>query len=370
MDNERSSRRGSEPASGVGSNQQRVTLKRLAKYLGLSPATVSLVLNESPVADSIPQKTKDRVIEAARQLNYRPDFAARSLRKGRSFSVGVMVSEISGGYSAGVVSGIERTLLPAGYFGLIASHEFSHEYFRRYLDLLQDRSVDGYILVNTPVTETPPAPAVLVSGPRQFTQASNIVIDHDRAAELAIDHLVQLGHERIAFFRGPDLLPDSADRWRAIEDVARRRGIQIRGDLVFQIGSDAVQGLYRLEDFYREGYLLGRKLAERRSEFTALFAFNDPSAIAAMRAFHEAGIRIPEDISVVGFDDIDSAAFHQPRLTTIRQPLEQMGATSAELLLRELRGDRVPPGQVRIEPELVIRESTGPTGDTTSDNPL
>ena len=337
----------------------RVTLKALASHVGLSPSTVSLVLNASPVADAIPQATKDRIFAAARELDYRPDFVARALRRQRSFSIGVLVSEISGGYSAEVVSGIERTLLEAGYFGLVASHHFDPTQLHRCLAMLRDRGVEGYILVNTMIEESPPLPTVSVSGLRLMRGAGNVVVDHDRAARLALEHLSSLGHDRIAFFTGPRVIPDSEDRWRAIRAAAREAGLAIRPDLVFGLGVEPRDGAFPLDEFHREGYDLGKELVKRRGEFTAIFAFNDPSAIGAMRALHEAGLRVPEDVSVVGFDDIDSAAFHNPGLTTIRQPLRSMGAIAARSLLAHLSGSERVGAQISVDPELVVRQSTG-----------
>jgi DNA-binding LacI/PurR family transcriptional regulator len=341
-------------------SSRRVSLKVLAAHLGLSPSTVSLVLNQSPVADSIPQTTKDRIFAAARELDYRPDFLAQSLRRQRSSSIGVLVSEISGGYSAEVVSGIEKTLLEAGYFGLVASHYYDPKYLQKCLAMLRDRLVEGYILVNTMIDDAPPLPTVSVSGLRLMRGATNVVIDHDVAARLALAHLSSLGHSRIAFFTGPQVIPDSEDRWRAIRACAREMGLAIRPDLVFGLGVQPVDGAFPLDEFFREGYALGKELVERRGELTALFAFNDPSAIGAMRALHEAGIRVPEDVSVVGFDDIDSAAFHNPGLTTIRQPLRRMGAIAAQSLLDHLSGGEKVGSQLSVDPELVVRQSTGP----------
>ena len=338
----------------------RVTLKALAAHVGLSPSTVSLVLNASPVADSIPQATKGRIFAAARDLDYRPDFVARALRRQRSFSIGVLVSEISGGYSAEVVSGIERTLLEAGYFGLMASHHFDPARLQKCLATLRDRLVEDYILVNTTIEESPPLPTVSVSGLRLMRGAGNVVVDHDRAARLALEHLASLGHDRIAFFTGPRVIPDSEDRWRAIRAAAREAGLAIRPDLVFGLGVEPRDGAFPLDEFHREGYELGKELVQRRGEFTAIFAFNDPSAIGAMRALHEGGLRVPEDVSVVGFDDIDSAAFHNPGLTTIRQPLRSMGAIAARSLLDHLSGGERVGAQISVDPELVVRQSTGP----------
>ncbi|HUP22080.1 MAG TPA: LacI family DNA-binding transcriptional regulator [Thermoanaerobaculia bacterium] len=337
-----------------------VTLKTVAQHVGLSPATVSLVLNESPVADSIPLETKERVIAAARELDYRPNYLARSLRSQRSFSVGVLVPEISEGYAAGVMGGIEEHLLQEGYFYLVGSHRFKSDLLDEYLQLLRDRLVEGYVLVNTPIERSPGLPAVAVSGRRSIEGVTNVVIDHDCAARLALQHLAELGHERIAFFKGHPGSLDTEDRWQAIERAAEALSITIRPELTLQLSSKLDELAFTPEDGYQEGYVYGQRLLATGEELTTLFAFNDVSAIGAMRAFLDAGLRIPEDVSVVGFDDIQSAAFQNPSLTTVRQPLREMGTIAARLLLDRLSGGTCPE-TVMVAPELVVRGSTGPS---------
>lgn len=378
-------RRGTGGAAGSrNGGSKRVTLKAVAEYLSLSPATVSVVLNRSPVADSIPQETKDRVLAAARELNYRPNYLARSLRGKRSFSVGVLVPEISEGYAAGVMSGLEDHLIEAGYFYLMASHRSKNDLLDEYLKHLEDRSVEGFILVAAQLEKAPPLPTVVVSGHRPFPSVTNVILDHDTAAQIALTHLTALGHERIAFFRGAPGNVDAEYRWRAIVETARSMAIEMRPELSLQLVGKAYGAVFSPEEGYQEGYAYGQKLLQAaaiapqtgqeilpdaggeitplstRLPFTALFAFNDISAIGAMRAFLDAGLRIPEDVSVIGFDDIQSAAFHNPSLTTVRQPLQKMGETAGEILLRRLAGGNSFPEFVTVEPELVVRASTGP----------
>ena len=336
------------PATGNGPVSQRM----LAVYLGLSSATISLVLNGSPVADSIPQKTKDRVFAAARHFNYRPNFVARSLRTQRSFMIGVLVPEVSEGYASAVMGGIEDELLQEGYFYLVASHRHKPDLIEEYPLLLQRRSVEGLIAVDTPWNQQIPIPVVAVSGRGQAKGITQIVLDHDRAAELALEHLYHLGHRRVAFIKGQAFSSDTDVRWSAIGKAARRLRLEIRPELVVQLEGDMPSP--------ELGYGVTHKLLASRAAFTALFAFNDISAIGAIRALRENGYRVPEDISVVGFDDIQSAAFQNPGLTTVRQPLRRMGRLAAETVLRTItspassRASR----RIMVEPELVVREST------------
>ncbi|MEM7587216.1 MAG: substrate-binding domain-containing protein [Acidobacteriota bacterium] len=337
-----------------------VTLKDVARHVELSPTTVSVVLNRTPVADSIPQETKDRVFAAARELNYRPNYLARSLRGKRSFSVGVLVPEISEGYAAGVMSGVEDHLIEAGYFYLMASHRSRANLLAEYLRHLEDRSVEGFILVATHLEEAPPLPTVVISGHRQFDNVTNVVVDHDIAARLALSHLAELGHERIAFFRGAEGNIDAAERWHKVAGTAHSMGITLRPELTLQLTGTSYGPVFSPEEGYQEGHAYGRKLLETGVDFSALFAFNDVSAIGAIRAFLDAGLRVPEDISVVGFDDIQSAAFHNPSLTTVRQPLYEMGQTAGEMLLQQITGKKGFTDRACIEPKLIVRASTGP----------
>ena len=360
------SKRNRQGGKGTKTGAKRVTLKTVAEHLGLSPATISVVLNDSPVADSIPHETKERVFAAAKELNYRPNYLARSLRGQRSFSVGVLVPEISEGYAAGVMSGIEDHLVREGYFYLMASHRSKPDLLEEYLKHLEDRSVEGFILLASHLQAAPPLPTVVVSGHRKLPGVTNVVLDQDRAARFALSHLRELGHERIAFFRGAEGSADAEDRWRAIVETAEALDIEIRPEIALQLVGKSLGPVFSPEEGYQEGYIYGQKLlatvpsGQRRPDFTALFAFNDVSAIGAMRAFLDAGLSVPEDVSVVGFDDILGAAFQNPSLTTVRQPLRRMGVTAGEILLERLAGKNSHPDFVTVEPELVVRASTGP----------
>ena len=182
---------------------------------------------------------------------------------------------------------------------------------------------------------------------------TNIVLNHQRAAEAALKHLFHLGHRQIAFIKGQEFSSDTEVRWANIEGVARHLGLTIHPRLVAQLEGDSSSP--------QLGYMATKVLLASRESFTALFAFNDISAMGAIRALRESGRQVPEDVSVVGFDDIQSAAFQNPSLTTVRQPLRAMGRAAAEILLKRINR---PGSELRdqyiMEPELVIRETTCP----------
>jgi LacI family transcriptional regulator len=326
----------------------------LAEHLGLSKAAVSLVINRSPSAKSIPRHTQERIRAAARELNYRPNFMARSLRRQRSFTVGVVVPEISEGYAALVLSGIEDHLLDEGYFYLVASHRHRKDLLQEYPLLLQQRSVEGLIAVDTHCGWGLDVPVVSVSGHREITGVTNIVLNHTCAAKLALEHLTKLGHRRIAFIKGQEFSSDTEVRWEAVLASARKLGLEVKPCLTAQLEGESSSP--------QLGYEVTAKLLATNEAFTALFAFNDISAIGAIQALREAGRRVPEDVSVIGFDDIQSAAFQNPGLTTVRQPLREMGVIAAETLLQRINASaKVPyPKTITIEPEFIVRATTAP----------
>ena len=329
-----------------------VTLKAVAEHLGLTPGTVSAVLNNSAAARSIPEHTRKRILEAARVLNYRPNFLARSLRVQRTYTVGVIAEEIGDAYGGLVVSGIEAYLRENGFFFLTVAHRHDPKLLDTYSSMLMARGVEGLITIDTSINAKPELPTVAVAGHQTVENVTNIILDHRRAAELALMHLKQLGHEHIAFLRGQPSSADSATRWEAIEEVAQEFGIQIHPELVLQLeGVDSTPEL---------GYPYGKALLAKNIPFTALFAYNDISAIGCMRAFQEAGLRVPHDLSVVGLDDIAIASFSIPTLTTVRQPLVKMGRMAAETLLDRIEKRSAFLQNIRVEPELVVRRSSGP----------
>ena len=333
---------------------QGVSLKSLAEHVGLSQAAVSLVINCSPGAKSIPHRTQELIRKAARELNYRPNHIARSLRQQRSYTIGVVVPEISEGYAALVMSGIEDHLLQEGYFYFVVSHRHRDELIEEYPLMLQQRAVEGLIAVDTAITSAAQVPLVAVSGHREVPGVTNIVLDHGRAATLAMEHLTKLGHRRIAFIKGQAFSSDTAIRWESVSSAAQALGIAVNERLVGQLEGESSSP--------ELGYIVTKKLLASGDPFTALFAFNDISAIGAIQALREAGRSIPQDVSVVGFDDIQSAAFQNPALTTVRQPLRDMGMLAAETLLRRIAAPPEAPyrKEIVVQPELICRASTAP----------
>jgi DNA-binding LacI/PurR family transcriptional regulator len=327
-----------------------VTLKAVAERVGLTPGTVSAVLNDSPASKSVPEHTKKRIIAAARALDYRPNHFARSLRGKRTYTIGVIAVEIGDAYGSVLISGIEQYLRRQNFFFLTVAHRHDKKLLETYSQLLIQRGVEGIISIDTQIASAPPIPTVAIAGHGHVAGVTNVVLDQRRAAELALRHLVELGHHEIAFMKGSPFSSDSETRWKAVCDVACDLGLKMRPELCVALeGFDPTPQL---------GYPAGRKLVESGKAFTALLAYNDISAIGAIHAIQESGRRVPDDVSVVGIDDIEIAVHYTPSLTTVRQPLLKMGEMAARTLIDELEGDVKELPEILIEPELVIRKST------------
>jgi len=335
------------------SKQSKVTLKTVAEHVGLTPGTVSAVLNNSPASRAFPQHTKNRILAAVRELNYRPNFFARSLRVKRTFTIGVITEEIGDPYGGMVISGIEQYLRQRDFFFLAVAHRHDPQLLQTYSHLLLERGVEGFITVDTSINEPPALPTIAVAGHRPVEGVTNLILDHRSAAQMALMHLKNLGHHEIAVMKGPTSSSDSEDRWLAIAQVGDELGISINPELVMRLQGEAVT-----PDL---GYVFAQRfVARKQGSFTALFAYNDASAIGAIRAIHEAGLRVPDDISVLGFDDIESAAYHNPAITTVRQPLQKMGELAAQTLLNQIENRETYVPEITIEPEFVVRNSTAP----------
>lgn len=315
--------------------------------------TISVVLNNTPRADTIPQATKDRIFQAAEELNYRPHYFARSLRARQSFTIGVITAELSDGYCARILHGIEIACSERGYFPLNTSHLHKEELLLQNAHMLIERQVEGIITIDTLIRFETTLPVVAVAGHEDLHGVTNVILDHEHAAEIGIRHLLDLGHTQIAVIRGQDYSSDAKIREETILAAARRHGLEIDERLVVQL-----EGMNPSPEV---GYIAAQTLLARKVPFTAIFAFNDMSAIGTIRALVDAGISVPEDVSVVGFDDIHFAPYHSPALTTIRQPLFEMGQLAARTLLdvlsRKTPLEEMPP-TLTAKPELVVRAST------------
>jgi LacI family transcriptional regulator len=334
---------------------RRITLRELAEHLGLSRTTISMILNDVPEATRFPEETRQRVVEFARRLGYRPNYFARSLGRKRTYLIGVIAPDFGNGYEAAILSGFQRCLSSTGYTSFISTHLWSPSLLQRDVETLCDRGAEGLLLINSTPNESPGIPVVTICTDRSPIWSTRVSIDNAFGIGKAINHLVGLGHREIAFIKGPEWSGDTEERWKAVLATCKTFGLPVDPRLTVQLERLEPAGTRHAE----EGRIAARELLRRGKPFTALVAFNDVSALGAMAALREGGYKVPEDVSIMGFDDIEFASIAYPPLTTIRQPLHEMGASAAELLLRKLANDEKV-RNLRVRPELIVRSSTCP----------
>ena len=339
--------RGHEAARTNGA-PHRPSLKQLAEHLGLSPSTISFVLNNSP-GRSIPDATRERVRAAARHFNYQPSLIARKLQGKRVNTVGILLPELGEGYHSQVMLGAGDQLMGEGYFYFTVHHRHRPELLSAYPELLQSRGVEGILAIDTHLETASPLPTVLVGGHTDLPDISNVVLDSRLGAELSLRYLYDLGHRELIYMRGQLFSSDTEARWAATLDVARELGLRVREELIVRLEQDSHSP--------EIGYPGIRKIMAEKHPFTAVVCFNDVSAMGTIRALHDGGLRVPDDVSVIGYDDIQSASYHVPSLTTIRQPLQKMSNLAARTLLAKLAGEATDT-LLQVEPELIVREST------------
>ncbi len=344
-----------------------VTIRDVARKSGFSSTTVSIVLNNAPLARYIPPKTKKRIESAAKTLGYRPNQFARSLRSRRSHAVGVMVFDMTDPYCTLVLRGIENTLYQASYLPILTDVHNDRSRFERYLEMLLDRRIEGLLVLANWLfldinlladLEKSSIPTALIGCELEGDAVSSVIVDNEIGGYIALEHLHSLGHRKIAIIRGPKTLSDSAPRWRGIRRCARNFGMELDEKLIV----DLPESRDPLSSF-EAGQALTEQLIKQRGAFTAIMAFDDMTALGAIRALARHGVRVPEQCSVIGFDDVATSAICTPALTTVRQPMEDMGASAAGIVLAGINAvlekRQVSALHRKVAPELVLRESTG-----------
>lgn len=336
------------PRKARSNHPGKVTLERVAEAAGVSPSTVSRILNGTAV---VADEKRQAVEQAIAQLGFVPNPVARGLAGGRTLSVGVVTQAIDSPFYGVALRGIEDTLDQAGYSPLFVSGHWNAVEEARCIDMLRARRVDGIILLDGRLADSAlravakALPMVVTGRALKAPNLYALQFDNFEGARLATDHLLQLGHQRIALIAGDPAHPDALERERGYRAALQAHGQAFDASLV-------VPGL-----FHEEGGLAATaRLLESRQRFTAVFAANDQMAVGASLALHRHGLRVPQDISVVGFDDLLASRHSLPPLTTVHQPAYELGQLAAQSMLQLLQGDK--PSARMPAPRLVLREST------------
>jgi LacI family transcriptional regulator len=343
-----------------------VTLLDIARACGFSVSTVSIVLSEAPLSKNVAAKTRERIRTMARKLGYHPDAFARSLRSRSSQTIGVLAFDLSDPFCIPVVRGIQAGLYPASYMPLLIDAQTQRRLFDSYMKMILERRAESLIVIASWVFEETNlladlkknhVPIVIIGRDLSARGIDSIFVDNEAGGALAMRHLADLGHRKIAVIRGPEEMFDSEPRWAGIERAADAAGIKLNPKLVFQL-----PGLVDPASGFEGGIRLAREMLASGRAFTAVVAFDDLTALGVVRGLSSAGVRVPQDCSVVGFDGVLPAEVATPAITTVRQPLKEMGMQAAEWVMQAIakkgRGMDEPPRLYKAQPELIVRGST------------
>lgn len=329
-----------------------VTLEEIAKAAGFSVPTVSRALTNSsyPVSPA----TRQRIIEVAQAMGYKPNLAARSLRTDQTNTIGIIVDDLLSPFTPPIVRGIQDYLKPFDYLGLIVNSDWDPDIEQDAIDTLVSRPVDGIIFVEyshfavNETLEQSNKPYVFVHRLCGSNIRNSVVPDDYYGATLAVRHLIDLGHDRIAYINGPEGWHTSQQRLAGYKDELAGHGIAIDpaliqpGDWEFDGGNIAAKRLLALDELP-----------------TAVFAANDLMALGAMCAVQDAGLNVPNDMAIVGYDNREFARIVRPRISTVSMPVYEMGRTAAKLLLTQIEQGRQDVDEIKIKGDLFIRETCG-----------
>ena len=332
-----------------------VSIREVASHAGVSVATVSNVLNRPEI---VAQPTRDRVHSSIRELGFVRNESARQLRAGRSRTIGLVVLDVANPFFTDLARGVEDEASKAGFAVILCNSDDQERKEKRYLELLEEHRVQGVLI--TPVVgagsrlarlQRRGTPVVLVDSRSASRGQCSVAVDDVLGGDLAVSHLLATGHERVAYLSGPPAIRQVADRHEGALRALRRAGRAPAGLQVIEAGGLNVAA----------GQKAGAEIAALAagSRPTAVFCANDLIALGVLQEMTRNRIRVPEDISIIGYDDIDFAAAAAVPLTSVRQPRQQLGHTAARLLLDEAADDDAHQHrQVIFEPELVVRQST------------
>ena len=328
-----------------------VTIREVAESAGVSYATVSHVINNTRL---VSHETRERVLAAMDQLNYRPNALARSLRQGKTNTIGLVLPDSANPFFAEISRGIEDEAFKKGYSVFLCNTELDTQRELFYVDVLSKKQVDGIIFVaagdqadSLDLLLRRNMPVVMIDRDLPNVEVDAVLTDHQLGGFLATRHLLELGHQRIACIAGPSSITPSAERITGYRKALEEAGIPydenliIRGDYHAQSGMDITHSILKMNP-----------------RPTAIFALNDLMALGALRAAAEANCSVPGDLAVVGYDDLEIARFTNPPLTTISQPKKEIGAQAIHLLVDRISHKSRPPKRLVLPPELVVRRST------------
>lgn len=342
-----------------------VTLLDIARASGFSVSTVSIVLSEAPLSKNVAVSTRSHIRSIAKKLGYHPDAYARSLRRRSTRTIGILAFDLSDPFCVPIMRGIQEGLHAADYLPLVMDAQTERKLFDSYLSLILERRAEAVIVIASWVFEETNllgdvrknnVPILIVGRDLLERGINSILVDNEAGGALAMRHLIALGHRRIAVIRGPQEMCDSEPRWIGIQRVARDAGLALDPKLVFQLPgqADPASG-------FKGGMQFARQMLESGKPFSAVLAFDDLTALGVVRGLSGAGLSVPQDCSVMGFDDVLPAEVATPAMTTIRQPLREMGLEAASRVLQAIQsspGNEAKPRLHKTIPELVVRMST------------
>lgn len=335
---------------------KRATIRTVAARAGVSAATVSRVLNESaPVSP----ETRERVLRAARELDFTPNLIARALTVKKTFLLGVILPNLSGEFFTQLLQGIDEVAYGKGYHIVVSCSHSRRNEIHTLAKLMSEGRVDGLIVMEPLLGAKALSsltryrlPVVVLNYPWKGETVQSILVDNQRGAYLATRHLLEHGYQQMAMIRGPAGNFDADKREEGFRQALRERGLD----------PDTDGGAYLVRGDFgrRSGYLAMSLLLGLTRPPRAVFVANDEMAIGAYGAISDHGLRVPEDVAIAGFDDIDVASCIRPPLTTVHVPITELGSTAAEKLIKAIEGDGTAPAQNVVLPTgLVIRESCG-----------